>query len=117
MFLSLRVRMPVLSEQMTVTEPRVSTAVSLRVIALRRTIRCTPIARVMVMIAGKPSGIAATAKPTAAEKSSSRPRPCNSQPIKNIATAIPRITKDNVLPKEAICLVSGVASFHSLQAA
>ena len=89
--ISLRVSVPVLSEQMTVTEPKVSTAVSLRVIALRWTIRCTPIASVMVMIAGKPSGIAATAKPMAAEKSSSMPKPCSSQPIKNITTAIPRI--------------------------
>ena len=37
-------------------------------IALRAAMRCTPIASVMVISAGRPSGIAATAKPTTAEK-------------------------------------------------
>jgi len=36
------VKVPVLSEQMTVTDPRVSTAGSLRISALRRTIRWAP---------------------------------------------------------------------------
>jgi hypothetical protein len=66
----LRVSVPVLSEQMTVTEPSVSTALSLRVIALRRAMRCTPSASVIVRIAGSPSGMAATAKPMAARNSS-----------------------------------------------
>jgi len=34
--------------------------------AFRAAMRCTPIARVIVMMAGSPSGIAATARPTAA---------------------------------------------------
>ena len=64
--ISLRVRVPVLSEQITVTEPSVSTAGSRRTMALRAAMRCTPMARVMVMMAGRPSGMAATARPTAA---------------------------------------------------
>ncbi len=63
--------MPVLSEQITVAHPKVSTAGSLRIIALRRIILCTPIARAIVTIAGRPSGIAATARLTA-EKNMSR---------------------------------------------
>ena len=59
------VRVPVLSEQMTVTEPRVSTAGSLRMRALRRSIRCAPSDRAMVTMAGSPSGTAATAMLTA----------------------------------------------------
>ena len=69
--ISLRVRVPVLSEQITLTEPRVSTAGRRRMMALRRAMRWTPMASVMVMIAGRPSGMAATARPTAARNMSS----------------------------------------------
>ena len=54
--ISIRVSVPVLSEQMRDTEPRVSTAGRRRTMALRWAIRCTPIASVIVMIAGRPSG-------------------------------------------------------------
>ncbi len=50
--------------------PRVSTAGSLRMMARRRAIRDTPMARVMVTAAGSPSGIAATANATAAKNMS-----------------------------------------------
>ena len=53
------VRVPVLSEQMTVVEPRVSTAGRLRMMARRLAMRETPIARVTVSAAGRPSGMAA----------------------------------------------------------
>jgi hypothetical protein len=66
----LRVSVPVLSEQITVTEPSVSTAGKRRTMALRRAMRCTPSARVMVTMAGRPSGMAATARPTAARNMS-----------------------------------------------
>jgi hypothetical protein len=62
----LRVSVPVLSEQITATEPRVSTAGRRRMIALRRAIRCTPTASAIVTTAGSPSGITATAMPTPA---------------------------------------------------
>ena len=53
--------MPVLSEQMVVTEPNVSTAGNLRIKAFWRTIRWVPSAKVTVITAGKPSGTTATA--------------------------------------------------------
>ena len=59
------VRVPVLSEQMTVTEPSVSTAGSLRTSALRRAMRRAPSASATVTTAGRPSGMAATARLTA----------------------------------------------------
>lgn len=55
---------PVLSEQMTETEPSVSTDGSFLTIALRFDIRRTPRARVTVTTMGRPSGIAATASET-----------------------------------------------------
>ena len=64
--ISLRVNVPVLSVQMTETDPRVSIVGKCRTIALRRAMAFTPIARVMVSTAGSPSGIAATDKPTTA---------------------------------------------------
>ena len=66
---------PVLSEQITETEPSVSIAGRRRTIALRRAIACTPTARVMVSTAGSPSGIAATERPTTAMNSSANAMP------------------------------------------
>jgi len=57
----LRVSVPVLSVQMTVVEPSVSTAGRRRTSELARAIRCTPSASVMVATAGRPSGTAAIA--------------------------------------------------------
>ncbi len=59
------VSVPVLSEQITVTEPSVSTAGSLRMRALRCNMRWAPSASVMVTTAGRPSGTMATATLTA----------------------------------------------------
>jgi len=59
------VRVPVLSEQMTVQQPSVSTEGSLRMTALRFTILRVPSARQSVMTAGRPSGMAATPRATA----------------------------------------------------
>ena len=59
------VRVPVLSEQIIWVHPKVSTAVSFLIKALRLLIAVTPIDRITVTTAGKPSGIAATAKATA----------------------------------------------------
>ena len=64
--ISMSVSVPVLSEQIRETEPRVSTAGRRRMMALRWAIRCTPIASVMVMIAGRPSGMNETAMATTA---------------------------------------------------
>ena len=54
------VKVPVLSVQITVVEPSVSTAFILRIIALCRAIFRIPIARVVTKIIGKPSGTIAT---------------------------------------------------------
>src|SRR3954454_14309373 len=55
------VSVPVLSVQMYVTEPNVSTAGSLRISVLKRTILLAANAREIVITAGSASGIAATA--------------------------------------------------------
>ena len=66
--ISIKVKVPVLSEQIRETEPRVSTAGSRRMMALRWAMRWTPIARVTVISAGSPSGITDTAMLTTAWK-------------------------------------------------
>lgn len=55
------VNVPVLSEQITVVHPRVSTEGSLLTIALFYAIFLVPKAKHVVITAGSPSGIAATA--------------------------------------------------------
>ncbi len=62
------VRVPVLSEQMTCVQPSVSTAVSLRMTALRLDILVTPMESTMVTTVASPSGMAATARLTATMK-------------------------------------------------
>ena len=67
--------MPVLSVQITVTEPSVSTLGSFCTRALRRASRCSPSARAAVTIAGSPSGMAATARLTASISTSASSPP------------------------------------------
>lgn len=59
------VKVPVLSEQITVVQPKVSTEGSFLTIAFYLAILLDPKARQVVITAGRPSGIAATAKATA----------------------------------------------------
>ena len=59
------VKVPVLSEQITEVHPRVSTDGRLRTIEFFFAILLVPNARQVVITAGRPSGIAATAKATA----------------------------------------------------
>ena len=63
------VSVPVLSEQMVVTEPSVSTAYRRRMSALPASMRWAPSARVIVTTAGRLSGMAATARLTAVSSS------------------------------------------------
>ena len=63
--ISFWVRVPVLSEQMTVAEPSVSTDDRRRMSTWRLTISLIPSARLMVTTAGSPSGTAAIARLTA----------------------------------------------------
>lgn len=60
--ISFLVIVPVLSEQITLTQPRVSTVGNFLMIAFLLAILITPRANVTVTTIGKPSGIAATAK-------------------------------------------------------
>ncbi len=66
--ISFLVSVPVLSVQITATEPSVSTAGSWRMMALLRAMACTPSASTMVVTEGRPSGMMATATPTHSEK-------------------------------------------------
>ena len=63
--ISFRVNVPVLSVQMTVVQPKVSTAGSFLTKAFLFIILLVPSAKHVVITAGKPSGIAATPKATA----------------------------------------------------
>lgn len=107
--ISLRVSVPVLSEQMTVTDPSVSTAGSLRTIADRVAMCRTPRASVMVTTAGSPSGTAATAKPMAADSSSSRESACSRKPMAIIAAVAAAIATTMRRPSPSISRVSGVS--------
>ncbi len=62
--ISFRVRVPVLSEQITDAEPSVSTECRFFITALRCASSRTPIASTSDRIAGRPSGTAATASDT-----------------------------------------------------
>ena len=69
------VSVPVLSEQMILTDPSVSTAGKRRIIALRFDMLVTPIDSTTATIAANPSGIAATARETDTRNISARSRP------------------------------------------
>ena len=109
--ISLRVKVPVLSEQITDTEPSVSIAGNTRTIALRFAIDCTPTARVMVSTAGKPSGMAATDRPTTARNNSVKGCSRIQVPTSNSTTAMARIMPVIHFASTSICSTSGVVSF------
>ncbi len=109
--ISFIVRVPVLSEQTTVMAPRVSTVGSLRIIARLRAIVCTPSDRIIEMIAGSPSGTAATAR-LISDSSSSPIGISRSARLKiNSATIMARIMAKIALPSLSICTSSGVRCF------
>ena len=62
------VSVPVLSQQITVVEPSVSTAGRWRTRALRRAMRCVAIASESVTVGASPSGTFATMMPIANRK-------------------------------------------------
>ena len=68
--ISFLVSVPVLSEQIVVTQPSASIAGRRRRMAWRFAMRCTPMAIVIVVTAGRLSGMAATAMPTTIMKAS-----------------------------------------------
>ena len=91
------VRVPVLSEAMICVLPKVSTAGSFRIIACRLTIRWVPKAKVIVTIAGKPSGMAATASEIAVNNMSIKLSWPRNIPTANTTTAMAKINQVNVL--------------------
>ena len=103
------VSVPVLSEQITVTDPNVSTAVSLRTSALRCNIRCEPSASATVTTAANPSGIAATAilMPVSSSTSKSSPR---SSPSTTTSTIIASATTASTRPRRSRRRCSGVGA-------
>ena len=64
-----------MSEQIILTDPRVSTAGNFLTMALILLILVTPRARTMATIAGRPSGMAATAKLIESRSMSTNPLP------------------------------------------
>ena len=84
-----RVRVPVLSEQIADVEPSVSTAGSRLTMALRRAISRVPIESSAVTTAGRPVGIAATARatPVMNRVSNDSPRARPSSTTRTSATA------------------------------
>ena len=102
------VRVPVLSEQMTLAQPRVSTAGSFFTMAPRAASRCTPRASTMVTMAGRPSGMAATARDTAVRNISSKFFPWMS-PMPNMMAQADRQRKDRDLEISPIFRCSGVS--------
>ena len=101
------VSVPVLSEQIVVTDPSVSTAYSRRMRALLASIRWAPRVRVMVTTAGRLSGIAATARLTAVSSSSSRSSP-RSSPMPETTSTMTPATRASPLTSVSSRCCSGV---------
>ena len=103
------VRVPVLSEQMTLAQPSVSTACRRRMTAFFLTIRLTDSARAMVTMAGRPSGMAATASemPVMSISSTGSPR---RMPAPATTAQISRQPTAMVRPSWSSFFCSGVCS-------
>ena len=101
--------MPVLSEQITVTDPRVSTLGNRRTSALRAAILCTPIASTSVTTAGNPSGTAATARLTA-RSNTSNTSPPRHRSNRKMTPTITRHTPMRSRPSSASRRCNGVIS-------
>ncbi len=97
--------------QITVVQPRVSAAGNRFISAFLCAIAVTPKAKFMVIIAGSPSGIAATAKDTDARKEYTIGNP-NNTPSKKAIAAIITITMTNKRVKSAIFRINGVVIFR-----
>ncbi len=100
-------RVPVLSVQITLVEPRVSTAASLRTRARRRAMRMTPRESATVTTAGSPSGTAATARLMDVMNNSIGAVPRN-KPSPNKSTTTPSATHTRMRPKASSLVWRGV---------
>ncbi|OPZ77601.1 MAG: hypothetical protein BWY79_01103 [Actinobacteria bacterium ADurb.Bin444] len=103
------VSVPVLSEQMTVTEPSVSTAGRRLMRACRLSMRCAPSESDTVTMAGSPSGTAATAMLTAVRNMMRTSSPRRRPSAKMTATSTSAATASH-LPSWASRFWSGVVS-------
>ena len=116
------VRVPVLSEQIIWVHPRVSTAVSFRMIAFRLDMLVTPMESTIVTTAARPSGIAATARETAIIKESRNVSPvmpsglmaARSKPTAKITIQIPTTRTVKILLSWFSFNWSGVSSSLAL---
>ena len=106
------VRVPVLSEHIMLTEPKVSTAASFLTIAFSFIILWTPRARTIATIAGRPSGIAATARLIDVNSISNQSLPWNIEII-NINKHIKTAPKPKAFPTKANFFWRSVVSFSS----
>ena len=104
------VRVPVLSVQMAVTEPRASTASSFRMMAFLFAILPTPTARVTVITAGRPSGIAETAIARVKRASSMNSKPLRS-PAARVTLLATRARIISFLLRSRVRPFRGVAVF------
>ena len=107
-FILFCVNVPVLSEHITPLLPSVSTAGNFLIMAFFLAIFVTPIDNIIVTIAGKPSGIAATASPTDVINISNGDIFLNN-PITNIKTHITKQAIPKVFPTPANFFCIGVS--------
>ena len=98
---------PVLSAQITVVEPSVSTAASRRTSAPRRASRQSPAASASDTTAGRPSGTAATARLTAVSSISPTGSPCR-MPARPTTAQIPTASTISRRPSASTWRSSGV---------
>ena len=115
--ISLRVSVPVLSVQIVVVDPSVSTDDSLRTITFRFAIRWVPSDSTTVVIAVRPSGTAATASDTASSSTSTTSvsvRSSSSTRIVALMTSAMAITAmPSSLPTRSSSFCSGVAALSA----
>ncbi len=103
----LSVSVPVLSEQITVAQPSVSTAASLRAMARLCAMRCMPMPSVTVTTAGSPSGMAATASAMEVSTISISASPRRS-PMAKMTPMTPPAMAVKRLPSPSSWICSGV---------
>ena len=113
MVISERVRVPVLSEQITEAAPSVSTDDRFLMMALCLAMRCTPSASTTDKIAGRPSGTAATASATPSSSTSitsAAPRSSDISRMVPTTTSVMMTTAmPSMRPMRATSCCSGVA--------